>query len=175
MLPSRRWALTPPFHPYQALSPSAARSRALLSGPLKVFPSNGHRGTLHRRFIFCGTFRSRNLASLERSARDVREEPAPWRYQARCPLIQRPYAATFGVDIRREDHGVRTFLPAGLLAKADPAITRLARRSQYSTSGDAHFAERNRSEGDHSSRRKRAFVKQRSAIRGIRSQGLLER
>jgi len=37
MLPSGRWALTPPFHPYQALSPSAIRLRGLLSGCLKVF------------------------------------------------------------------------------------------------------------------------------------------
>jgi hypothetical protein len=31
-----------------------------------------------------------------------------------------------------EDYGVRTFLPACLLAKACPAITRLARLPQYS-------------------------------------------
>jgi hypothetical protein len=31
----------------------------------------------------------------------------------------------------REDHGVRTFLPARLLAKVGPAITRLARRFDY--------------------------------------------
>jgi hypothetical protein len=40
-VPSRlletRWALTPPFHPYRALSPSATRLRALLSGRPKVF------------------------------------------------------------------------------------------------------------------------------------------
>ena len=37
----------------------------------------------------------------------------PWRYQARCPV------------------GVRTFLPACLLAKTCPAITRPARQPQY--------------------------------------------
>jgi len=40
-MPSRllgtRWALTPPFHPYQALSPSAIRLRGLRADPLKVF------------------------------------------------------------------------------------------------------------------------------------------
>jgi hypothetical protein len=34
-------------------------------------------------------------------------------------------------SVRAEDCGVRTFLPAGHLAKADPAITRPARRHHY--------------------------------------------
>ena len=44
----------------------------------------------HRRFIFCGTLRSRALT-----------DPTPWRYQARCPSVPR---------LAAEDRGVRTFL-----------------------------------------------------------------
>ena len=38
---------------------------------------------------------------------------------------------TFVLKRRREDHGVRTFLPVSPLAKEDPAITRLARQRKY--------------------------------------------
>jgi hypothetical protein len=66
MLPPRRWALTPPFHPYQA----DGRLRRLVRFPFEP----PQRRVSHRRFIFCGTFRSRALSSA-----------TPWRYQARCP------------------------------------------------------------------------------------------
>src|ERR1700689_4168132 len=52
--------------------------------PPEGFPPDGHRGALHRRFIFCGTVRSRTLAARLRASS---EESAPWRYQARCPLV----------------------------------------------------------------------------------------
>jgi hypothetical protein len=47
-LPRERWALTPPFHPYQRIV------RRHLAG----FPARCHRADL-RRSIFCGTFRER--------------------------------------------------------------------------------------------------------------------
>jgi hypothetical protein len=65
MLPSGRWALTPPFHPYQMSAP-------LKAGP-RFFRKPAAEVASHRRFIFCGTFRSRSLA-----------QSTPWRYQARC-------------------------------------------------------------------------------------------
>jgi hypothetical protein len=81
---------------------------------------------MHRRFIFCGTVRSQFLASLARI-----EKAAPWRYQARRPLVPAQRAETLVPTTLREDHGVRTFLPASLLAKKGPAITRLARQGKY--------------------------------------------
>ena len=84
MLPPERWALTPPFHPYRALSPSTAHSRGPSSRPTEGFPSAGHRGALHRRFIFCGTVRSQNHAAR---FREPAVASAPWRYQARCPTV----------------------------------------------------------------------------------------
>jgi hypothetical protein len=59
------------------------------------------------------------------------EKAAPWRYQARRPLVPAQRAETFVPNRLREDHGVRTFLPASLLAKKGPAITRLARQAEY--------------------------------------------
>jgi hypothetical protein len=44
---------------------------------------------------------------------------------------------TFVLKRRHEDHGVRTFLPACLLAKAGPAITRLARQGKYTIPSDS--------------------------------------
>jgi hypothetical protein len=47
-LPRERWALTPPFHPYQRIV------RRHLAG----FPARRHRA-VPRRSVFCGTFRER--------------------------------------------------------------------------------------------------------------------
>jgi len=86
-VPSRllgtRWALTPPFHPYQALSPSAIRLRELLSGRPKVFlpmATEAH--------CTGGLFSvALSVAKSSPRWRELREESAPWRYQARCPLV----------------------------------------------------------------------------------------
>src|SRR5258708_15093028 len=55
MLPSRRWALTPPFHPCQ----TSRAFRRRLTG----FPVRCHRAPLRRRSILCGTFRDAVVAA----------------------------------------------------------------------------------------------------------------
>src|SRR5271170_2339976 len=121
MLPPGRWALTPPFHPYQA----DGRLRRLVRFPFDP----PQRRVSHRRFIFCGTFRSRALSSA-----------TPWRYQARCPnlrLSPRIHPTTFPLqDLSqslafRRQLGVRTFLPRFPLAKVAPAIARFIRQPNY--------------------------------------------
>jgi hypothetical protein len=103
--------------------------------PSEGFPSDGHRGALHRRFIFCGTFRSQILASLARTARRISPLALPGAlpFSLRRPtpktFVPARCAKTFVPGAKREDYGVRTFLPAGLLAKAGPAITRPARHA----------------------------------------------
>ncbi len=82
--------------------------------PSAGFPADGHRDALHRRFIFCGTVRNRRLASLARTARRA----SPLALPGALPFgLRRPAAKTFVCAAKREDHGVRTFLPASLLAK----------------------------------------------------------
>ena len=118
-----RWALTPPFHPYQALSPSALRLLGTLSGPPKVFL-----GTATEAHCTGGLFSV---------ALSVADAPLAWRagplaLPGALPFgLRRPAPGTFVPLAKREDHGVRTFLPAGLLAKDGPAITRLARHFKY--------------------------------------------
>jgi hypothetical protein len=128
MLPSGRWALTPPFHPYQALSPSAIRLRGLLSGCLKVFLQMATEARCTGGLFSVALSVAGNLASLARIARRV----GPLALPGALPFsLRRHTPEIFIPSVRREDHGVRTFLPACLLAKAGPAITRLARRAQY--------------------------------------------
>jgi hypothetical protein len=69
MLPSGRWALTPPFHPYQALSPSAIRLRGLLSGCLKVFLQMATEAHCTGGLFSVALSVAGNLASLARTAR----------------------------------------------------------------------------------------------------------
>jgi hypothetical protein len=73
MLPSGRWALTPPFHPCQMRSTQKRRAVGFSESLPPRFECTGG-------LIFCGTFRSRiqDLLSLA-------PKSAPWRYQARCP------------------------------------------------------------------------------------------
>jgi hypothetical protein len=61
----------------------------------------------HRRFIFCGTFRSHVSTTRFRALRDA----TPWRYQARCPAVAGSFEFTTA--------GVRTFLPLRLLGTGD--------------------------------------------------------
>jgi hypothetical protein len=127
MLPSGRWALTPPFHPYQSRLLSAARLRELLSGRPKVFLRMAT-----EKQCTGGLFSvALSVADSPPRLRAQHEKAAPWRYQARRPLVPAQGSETFVPNALREDHGVRTFLPASLLAKKGPAITRLARQREY--------------------------------------------
>ena len=64
---------------YPTVSPLPSASTA--TGAARRFSFSRPPRRIHRRFIFCGTFRSRNLRQRLRAPRDA----APWRYQARCP------------------------------------------------------------------------------------------
>jgi hypothetical protein len=119
-VPSRllgtRWALTPPFHPCHALAPATASCDAV-NRPAGGFPPAGHRGDMHRRFIFCGTVRGRVISHA-----------APWRYQARCPEVRcgiRPGLQTRVTPLRLR---CPDFPPGQPLTRTSPAITRPARR-----------------------------------------------
>lgn len=112
MLPSGRWALTPPFHPCQM--------RQTKRGGLPVFPKACRRGaSITGGLVFCGTFRSCVARMRFRTPCDA----TPWRYQARCP------AAAGSCEFATA--GVRTFLPPIPLARSGPAITRLTRWNDY--------------------------------------------
>jgi len=111
MLPSRRWALTPPFHPCQCAD---KKQQAL--GFSEGLPPRCNR---RRRFVFCGTFRGRTPGIRLRVSR-----------------LAQPPGVTRRVALRRclfrvHDDGVRTFLPSASLARSEPAITQLTRRVQY--------------------------------------------
>jgi hypothetical protein len=128
MLPPGRWALTPPFHPYQALSPSAIRLRGLISDRLKVFLQMATEARCTGGLFSVALSVADFLASLARTARRA----GPLALPGALPFgLRRRSPRTFVPGAKREDHGVRTFLPARLLAKAGPAITRLARQTQY--------------------------------------------
>jgi len=68
MLPPERWALTPPFHPYRAASPSAIRLRGLLSGRLKVFLQMATEAHCTGGLFSVALSVAENPASLARSA-----------------------------------------------------------------------------------------------------------
>ena len=132
-----RWALTPPFHPYQALSPSAIRLRELLSGCLKVFLQMATEALCTGGLFSVALSVAGNLASLARTARRV----GPLALPGALPFsLRRLPPKTFVPGVKREDHGVRTFLPACLLAKAGPAITRPARHNNYSIKSQLKMA-----------------------------------
>ena len=118
VLPHERWALTPPFHPYQRNELSEDVSQVFLRDATVPF---------RRRYIFCGTFRER---SGQHRPKPMSSKSLPWRYQARCPYLT-PAVKRMQGSLMTQD-GVRTFLPSNHLAMARPAITRPARRFHYS-------------------------------------------
>src|SRR6266852_1883190 len=71
MLPSGRWALTPPFHPYRMQSPSTIRLRGLLLGPLKVFLQTATEARCTGGLFSVALSVAGNLASLARTVRRV--------------------------------------------------------------------------------------------------------
>jgi hypothetical protein len=83
MLPSERWALTPPFHPYR----NVLANRRRLAG----LPANCHRAAHSGGLSFCGTIRKQQR-KLSLAL------PLPWRYQARCPFLPAP---TLRLALRR--------------------------------------------------------------------------
>jgi hypothetical protein len=90
MLPPERWALTPPFHPYRAASPSAIRLRGLLSGRLKVFLQMATEARCTGGLFSVALSVAENLASLARTARrsrppGVTRRVAPWSFPRRAP------------------------------------------------------------------------------------------
>ena len=104
VLPPGRWALTPPFHPYQCDRAKTSRRFSCAMPPC----------AFHRRYIFCGTFRERIAFRKPKLA--ARSPPGVTRRVA--------------LDGPRTRDGVRTFLPPCHLAMAKPAITRLTRWRQ---------------------------------------------
>jgi len=104
MLPSGRWALTPPFHPCQM--------RSTERGMLPVFPRACRSGAS----ITGGLF----SVALSVAVEDPEKLPvaaskdsamAPWRYQARCPAVAGSCELT--------TTGVRTFLPLRQVGAGD--------------------------------------------------------
>src|ERR1700688_2242799 len=99
MLPSGRWALTPPFHPYRALAPSAIRLRGLLSGCLKVFLQTATEARYTGGLFSVALSVAETFASLARTARRV----SPLALPGALPLgLRRLLLKTFVPAIRRE-------------------------------------------------------------------------
>ena len=101
MLPSERWALTPPFHPYRKVRAKRRRLAGLPASCHRAAPSGG--------LSFCGTIRElsstdfslccfRGAFTTEKPHRLKSVLPLPWRYQARCPFLPAP---TFRPTLRR--------------------------------------------------------------------------
>jgi hypothetical protein len=101
-----RWALTPPFHPYQRI----VRRRLAVFLRDATVPTRGG-------LIFCGTIRERIRVS---QAETCVARSAPLALPGALPLL----------PMTRD--GVRTFLPPDRLATIQPAITRLTRWRHYS-------------------------------------------
>ncbi len=89
MLPSERWALTPPFHPCQTRA-SKKTSRRFCLLPviemLRPIRQSGLAAFSRRRFILCGTIRGPVLAIRFRSSR----EPSPLALPGASPFGSLP-------------------------------------------------------------------------------------
>jgi len=147
--PPERWALTPPFHPCQAVCRCRTFAR-LCRRRFAGFPARRHRAALHRRSIFCGTFRDAIAAAGLPRRRQLRPLALP----GALPFTLTPPKAAEGFTpsppesssrfvrhrlLRAYDDGVRTFLPFTLrrlqsaegltlsVTQGKPAITRLTR------------------------------------------------
>ena len=96
--------------------------------PAEGLPPAGRRGACHRRFIFCGTVRSLNFASLARIARRTGPLALPGALPI-WPLPPLPETCVPACGF--VDHGVRTFLPAALLTKATQRSPGLPAKCNY--------------------------------------------
>ena len=130
----RRWALTPPFHPYPHRVPfedvpkvflraitGLRAAGGIFSVALSVNSSTG----FSLCFFFARTFPARVPPKLHRLKSVL---PPPWRYQAHCPS---PSGLTAQGYSLLAQSGVRTFLPPSPLARSGPAIVQLTRHSHY--------------------------------------------
>ena len=108
MLPSGRWALTPPFHPYQMM-PTETGGPVVSRWPAAE--------------VFASPAVSFSVALSVAAPSFYNEGATPWRYQARRP------AAADSCELTAA--GVRTFLPSTSLARSEPAIIRLTRWFYY--------------------------------------------
>jgi hypothetical protein len=124
MLPSGRWALTPPFHPYQMRWTETGGPLVSRRPAAEVFASPA--------VLF-------SVALSVAAHSFCNEGVTPWRYQARRPYTSRLLRAARLVRCSCElrTMGVRTFLPLASLARSKPAIIRLTRSLDYSAV-DAH-------------------------------------
>jgi|GEM_PF-2896557 len=125
MLPSARWALTPPFHPYRTYG----RKRRLARFPFEP----PQRRVANRRSILCGTFRSR-IPCRELSPACRERPPGVTRRVAPCP------ERSEGLNHRQSQDKPQASRPAisesGLSSRAAsreaaPAIAQLIRHFNY--------------------------------------------
>lgn len=128
LLPSERWALTPPFHPCQ--TERAFRRR------LPGFPARRRRAALRWRSILCGTFRNLLHRAEFHSAPRALARNSPCSEPAcRFPGVTRRVA--LALDRIRRQSNVFVETVSGLssrpayLSTAEPAITRLTRFTNY--------------------------------------------
>jgi len=123
-----RWALTPPFHPCQ-IQPT-------IRGWLLVLPRACRRSPHRTGGLFSVALSVAVAGSQEAATGSSERIPAvaPWRYQARCPMLF-TVEAQQAVPVERNNFGVRTFLPPTLRpangSQDKPAITRLTRWLNY--------------------------------------------
>ena len=128
----RRWALTPPFHPYPHRVPFEDVPKVFLraitglraaGGIFSVALSVNSSTAFSLCFFFAGTFRVPMKLHRLKSVL-----PPPWRYQAHCPS---PSGLTAQGYSLLAQSGVRTFLPPSPLARSRPAIVQLTRQFHY--------------------------------------------
>jgi len=171
MLPPERWALTPPFHPYRAASPSAIRLRGLLSGRLKVFLQMATEARCTGGLFSVALSVAENLASLARSAPGAgctcsppRQSSDPLALPGALPLWSLPRRATnFHPQQQARRPRCPDFPPGRLPCESRPSVgiyvcsssilqgrtlrvhrTRSDRQRQRSTNRPGFFSKRRR-------------------------------
>ena len=108
MSPPGRWALTPPFHPCQM--------NLAERGVFSVLPKIRRRGASVTGGLFSVAL---SVAAFSAASFRPPQRPAPWRYQARCPVVAGSYELA--------TTGVRTFLPSRNFETGDHPAHPLAR------------------------------------------------
>ena len=109
--PDERWALTPPFHPYQL--------KALLKDDEQVsLPP-----------VTAATFRGGLFSVALSVSRSTRTSalPLPWRYQARCPFASSSRSKHFSADAERCPDFPPAPIPQGQRSSSPPAKSIISR------------------------------------------------